>query len=133
MRRGRSWGLAVLVAAWWLAIGAVVVSTLAGPAVSAPGAGRGVRVGDVARINQPGIPSWPIPVDRTAFDTLRRAYRESDEHAIERASQETAWVLVQHGQAVRVEAVDGDAVDVTILEGAEAGRHGWLLTRHLML
>jgi hypothetical protein len=130
-RRGRFWGLAILVAAWWLLLAAIVVSTMPESASSAPKVTTSMRPGQVARIKQPGLRSWPIPVERAAFDTLRRAYRESDEEAIERASTSTAWISLAHGQAVRVEIVDGDAVQVTVLEGEETGRQGWLLTRQL--
>ena len=130
-RRGRFWGLAVLVVAWWLLLAAVVVSTVPGSASSAPTVTMAITPGQVARINQPGLRSWPIPVERAAFDTLRRAYRETDEDAIERASTSTAWISLEHGQAVWVEIVDGDAAQVTVLEGKETGRQGWLLTRQL--
>lgn len=124
-------GLAVLVAAWWLSIAAIVVATLPDSAVSAPKVPVVIEPGRFARIEQPGMPTWPIPVDRAAFDELRRAYRESDEHAIERTTQATAWITVSHRQAVQVAAVDGDAVQVLLLEGEHAGHQGWLLARHL--
>ena len=124
-------GLAVLVAAWWLFIAAVVVSSLPAQVASAPRASFGLEPGRTARIEQPGMPDWPIPVDRVAFDELRRAYRESDEQAIERAAQATAWIVVSHGQAVEVVTVDGEAVQVLMLEGEYAGQRGWLLRQHL--
>ena len=124
-------GLAALVAAWWLAIAAMVVATMPGPVASAPKAPFVVEPGRTARIEQPGMPDWPIPVDRVAFDELRRAYRESDEQAIERAAQATAWIVVSHGQAVEVVTVDGEAVQVLMLEGEYAGQRGWLLRQHL--
>jgi hypothetical protein len=86
-------------------------------AASAPKAGTLMSPGQIARINQHGLRSWPIPVDRAAFVELRRAYRENDEDGIERASEATAWIWVANGQAVRVERVDRDVVQVSILEG----------------
>ena len=124
-------GLAALVAAWWLAIAAMVVASMPGPVASAPKVPFVVEPGRTAHIEQPGLPDWPMPVERAAFDELRRAYREADEHAIERATQATAWITVRHGEPVRVVAVDGDAVQVELLEGDAAGRQGWLLKRHL--
>lgn len=128
---GKIGGLAVLVAVWWLSIAAVVVATMPEPAASAPKVAFVVEPGRTARIEQPGMRTWPIPVDRTAFDELRRGYLESDEATIERATHATAWIPVSHGQAVQVTAVDGEAVQITVLEGEQAGRRGWLLKRHL--
>ena len=130
-RTAKIGGLAVLVAAWWLSVAAIVVATMPDSAVSAPKVPVVIEPGRFARIEQPGMPTWPIPVDRAAFDELRRAYRESDEPAIERAAQATAWITVSHRQAVEVAAVDGEAVQVQVLEGEQAGHLGWLLTRHL--
>ena len=124
------WLPPLVVVAWWLTIAAIVVATVPRPVVSAPRGGP-IVAGQVARINLPGLPSLPIPVSRVAFDELRLAYRESDEDAIERASRATAWLDVSHGQAVRVEMVDGGAVEVTVLEGKSTGRQGWMLTRQL--
>ena len=124
-------GLAALVGAWWLLIAAAVVASLPAQVASAPRAPFVLEPGRTARIEQPGMPDWPIPVDRAAYDELRRAYRESDEEAIERASQATAWIVVLHGQAVEVVTVDGEAVQVLMLEGEYAGQRGWLLRRHI--
>ena len=131
-RRGRFWLLLLFVVAWWLTIAAIVVATLPGSVDSAPRSGFVAVSGQTARINQHGLRSLPIPVSRAAFDQLRRAYRESDQDAIERAFASTEWLGVSHGQAVRVEVVDGDAVQVTLLEGEGAGQRGWILTRQLL-
>lgn len=120
-REAKIGGLAALVATWWLLIAAVVVASLPARVVSAPRAPAVLESGRTARIEQPGMPDWPIPVERAAFDELRRAYRESDEQAIERAAQATAWIVVSHGEAVQV----------VILEGEYAGQRGWLLRRHI--
>jgi hypothetical protein len=130
-RGARFWGLAPLVVAWWLVIAAIVVATMPGPVASAPKVPLVVEPGTMAQIEQHGMRDWPIPVDRAAFDDLRRAYQESDQQAIERAAEATAWLTVAHHQIVQVVAVDGEAVQVLILEGDHAGRRGWLLTRHL--
>src|SRR5688572_5502922 len=129
--RGRFWGLAILVVAWWLSVAAVVVAVLPESAVSAPRAAFVVAPGRVAEIEQPGMSTWPIPVERAAFDALRRAYVEGDEDAIEQASRATAWLWVVHGEGVHVVSVDGEAVQVSMLEGENIGKRGWLLKRHL--
>ena len=97
-------GLAALVAAWWLAIAAMVVASMPGPVASAPKAPFVVEPGRIAHIEQPGLPDWPMPVERAAFDELRRAYREADEHAIERATQRDG---VDHRPARRARAGGG--------------------------
>jgi hypothetical protein len=87
--------------------------------------------GEVARLYQPGMPYWPIPVERQAFDEYQRGSRESDEGAIEHAFAAFEWFEVAHGQAVRVVEVEGEAVQVELLDGQNAGRRGWLKPRHL--
>jgi hypothetical protein len=83
------------------------------------------------RIDQPGIRKWQIPVDRQAFEQLALAYSRSDEAAIERWSEATAWLIVEHGQAVRVAQVQADAIQVELLDGHLIGRRGWVRRRHL--
>lgn len=136
---GRCWrpggpaalGLPVVVITWWLLLAGTVALTVPAPADSAPTASHGARPGQAYRVNQPGMPSWPIPVDRAAFDEHYRATRESDGHAVMQAIAASEWIDVVHGQAVRVIQVDGEAIQVEILEGPNAGRHGWLKPRHL--
>src|SRR5688572_16863974 len=77
--------LTVVVVTWWLVVGAVVVSMLPTPAVSAPGTGLAVAVGRTARIHQPGMPVWVIPVERAAYDEYHRGFQESNEEVIEHA------------------------------------------------
>jgi hypothetical protein len=126
-------GLVVAVVAWWLLIGAAVALTLPAPASSATATPTpfGVAAGRDARLHQPGMPSWPIPVERAAFDDARRGFQESDEDLIERAFATSEWLDASHGQAVTIVAVDGDAVQVELLEGTFRGRRAWLLPRHL--
>jgi hypothetical protein len=85
----------------------------------------------MARIKQPGIPNWPIPVERAAFDTYYRGARESDETAIDAAFEMSEWIEVSDRQPVRIVQVDGEAVQVELVDGAFAGRRGWVKPRHL--
>lgn len=125
--------LTVVVVTWWLAIGAVIASMLPIPALSARQPGFVVAVGRSARINQPGIPVWVIPVERAAYDEYHRGVQESNDEMIEHAFTTFAWIEVSHHDAVRVVAVDGEAVQVELLEGRSGGRRGWLKTRQLDL
>lgn len=87
--------------------------------------------GTTAHVLLPGLPRLPIPVERAAFDEYQRGLRESDEDALARAEAASDWLTVWHGLAVRVLRVDGEAVQVTLLDGPEAGRAGWLKARQL--
>ena len=121
----------VAVVAWWLLIGGAVALTMPLPAASATPAPFAVAAGRTARVHQPGMPSWPIPVERQAFDEARRAFEESDEAALEHAFSAFEWIQVEHGVAVTILSVDGEAVHVELLEGPRLGRRGWLRPRHL--
>ncbi len=124
-------GLAVwVVTGWFLVAGAVALMPPA-PAAATSMAGFVAVPGLTARIHQPGIPGWPIPVDRAAYDAYERGFRESDDEAIEHAFAAFEWIEVAHRQAVKIVEVDGEAVRVELLEGRNVGRHGWLKPRHL--
>jgi hypothetical protein len=124
-------GLAVWVVAAWLVIAGAVASTLPAAAESTPTAGLLAVPGRTARIHQPGLPDWPIPVDRHAYDEYHRGARESDDEAIEHAFAAFEWIAVSDRQAVKIVEVDGEAVQVELLEGRHVGRRGWLQPRHL--
>jgi hypothetical protein len=121
----------LVVVAWWLLIAGAVALTLPVPARSATPTPFAVAAGRTARIHQPGMPDWPVPVDRAAFDEADRGFREGDEPAIEHAFSAYSWIHVEHGRRVRIVAVDGDAVEVELLEGPQVGRRAWLKPRHL--
>lgn len=123
--------LGTLVVVWWLAIAGAVAQLLPPPAASSPIQAAVPVVGRTAHIHQPGMPGWPIPVDRPAFDEHQRGFRESDEEAVERAFTMAAWIDVRDGQHVLIAAVDGEAVQVQLLDGPSAGQQGWLTARHL--
>jgi hypothetical protein len=124
-------GLAISVATFWLLIAGAVAALLPAVAASTPGGAFVAVPGLAAHINQPGMPSWPIPVDRGAYDEADRGFRESDDDAIEHAFAASEWIQVSDGQAVRIVEVDGEAHHVELLEGRNVGRQGWLKTRHL--
>src|SRR5687768_464484 len=123
--RGRSTvtiGLTVwMVTGWLLVAGAVdvVMPALAGPTPT----GRFVAVvGQTARIQQPGIPGWLIPVDRRAYDEYNRGYLEFDDELMDHAILAFEWIAVEHYQAVRILEIDGEAHHVELLEGRNVGR-----------
>jgi hypothetical protein len=123
--------LTAVVVLWWLLIAAAVTSTLPAPAISAPTAGSGIAPGRTMRIHLPGMPDLPIPVERSAFDEAQRGFRESDDDAIERAFRSSAWITVARDQAALIVSVDGDAVQVELLDGPHTGRRGWLKRHNL--
>jgi hypothetical protein len=123
--------LAAMVMIWWLLLATATVQLLPAPVASAPKGGPGVPSGRTARVHLPGLSSLPIPVDRAAFDEAQRGFKEGDEEAIEYVFTAYVWIEGSHGQAVRVVTIDGEAVEVELLEGRYAGRRGWLKTRHL--
>jgi hypothetical protein len=130
-RRVAKIALTALVVTWWLLIAGVISHLSPSPAASSPGPLNGIAPGQRIRIDQPGIPHWPIPIEREAYDEFNRGARESDEDAIDLAFAISEWMPVEHDQAVLVVEVDGESVHVELLEGPHAGRRGWLKTRNL--
>jgi hypothetical protein len=132
LARRPSAGLIMGVVLWWLMIGGMVALALPAPARSATPRPLVAVPGQTAHIHQPGMTSWPIPVSRAGFDAFQRGARESDEAAMEEAFQVSEWIDAAHGQAVRIVTVDGDAVEIELLEGTYAGRRAWVKPRHLV-
>jgi hypothetical protein len=124
-------GLTISVVTFWLLVAGAVALMLPARAASAPKAGFVAVSGRTAHINQPGMPDWPVPVDRRAYDEYNRGFQESDDEAIEHAFAAFEWIAVSDGQAVRIIEVDGEAHRVEVLEGRDVGRRGWLKARHL--
>jgi hypothetical protein len=85
----------------------------------------------MARIHQPGMPSWPIPAERSAFDSYQRGAQESNQDAIEEAFAGSEWLNASHGQLIRIVTVDGKTVQVEFLEGPYEGRRAWLKARNI--
>jgi hypothetical protein len=124
-------GLGIFSATCWLVIVGALVLMMPAPGAAAPKGGGILVPGWTAHVNQPGMPDWPIPVDRRAYDEYHRGFRASDEEAIEHAFAASEWIKVRDRQAVRIVDVDGEAVQVELLEEPSAGRRGWLKPRHL--
>jgi hypothetical protein len=122
---------AILVIGWWIALAGLVTLLLASPVVSAPRTAFQPVPSSRAHLKQPGMRSWPIPTSRLAFDAATRGFAESDEDAIEFAFTVSEWIEVTDRTGVRIVAVDGEAVQIEILDGPWAGRQGWVKPRHL--
>jgi hypothetical protein len=112
--------LTVVVVRWWLILGAVTVWLMPEPMASASAEGQ------IAHIHQVGLPRLPIPVSRAGFDAFQRGVREADEDAIDDAFAVSEWIDVIPDQAVRTVQVDGDAIEIQVLDGVYAGRHAWV-------
>jgi hypothetical protein len=123
-------GLAIWVVTGWLLVAGAVAVTMPDVALT-PAVGFAAGLRQTARIQQPGIPGWPIPVDRRAYDEYNRGFQESDDDAIDHAFASFEWIKVEHHQAVSIIEVDGEAHHVELLEGRNVGRRGWLKARHL--
>jgi len=128
---GRWPQLAVVVVAWWVLIAGAVLVTLPSPVSSAATGAPLLMPGHHARIAQRGIRDWPIPTSRLAYDRFQRGVAESDEAAVDDAFAMAEWVAVNHGDLVRVLAVDGEVVEIQLLEGGYAGHRAWLKQRQL--
>ena len=115
-----------VVTGWLLVMGAVGLTLPDAPAT--PTTGFVPLVGWTARIHQPGIPGWPIRVERRAYDEYYLGVQEVDDDHVFTAFE---WIAVEHHQAVRIIEIDGEAHHVELLDGQNVGRSGWLKTRHL--
>jgi hypothetical protein len=118
-------GLTIFVLGWWMLLGGVVVSLMPEPTVSAAAKGH------IARVRQVGLRQLPIPVSRAGFDTFRRGVRKSDEDAIEDALEVSEWISITPGQEVAIGTVDGDALEIEVLDGPYAGRRAWQDTKNV--
>jgi hypothetical protein len=123
--------LAAVVISWWLLLGSAVTWLMPEPIASATPKPFAAVPGQTARIHQPGIPSWPIPVERVAFDEARLGFQESDEVAIMHAFAAYEWIDASHDQLARIVTIDGDAIQIELLEGLYAGHRAWLKARNL--
>jgi hypothetical protein len=119
----RSSWLIVTLMIWWVLLGGVFVWLLPERVAAAPG--------QRAYIRQPGIRDWPVPTTRLAFEEFQRGTRESDESAIEGAFAAAEWLTVNHGDEVQIVTMDGEIVEVELLDGWYAGRRVWLMRRQL--
>ena len=123
-------GLTTWVVTGWLLI-AGAVAVVVPDAASTPTAGFVPLTGRNAHIEQPGIPGWPIPVDRQAYDAYYLGVEEDDD-GNDFLFTTFEWIQVEHHQAVRIIEIDDEAYHVELLEGPNVGRSGWLKARHLV-
>jgi hypothetical protein len=120
---------AVTVIGWWMALAGVVTLLVPAPAASATRTAHRPMPGSRAHVALPGMQALPVPVSRLAFDTAQRGFAESDEDAIELAFAMSEWIAVSDRDAVRIVAVDGEAVEIELLDGPWAGRRAWVKPR----
>lgn len=125
--------LCIVVMIWWLLIAMTIVILLPGQEAAVAQTAGVPMEGQAARIDLRR--TWPllIPVDRWAYDhdAGYDGFRSDDLDGITLPRAGSAWIKVWHDQLVRVVAVDGDAVQVEVLEGYYRGGLGWLAARQL--
>ncbi len=124
-------GLAVWMVTGWLLVAGAVGLTQPTLAVSTPAAISVAVDGQTARIHQPGIPNWPIPVDRRTYDAYYLGLEEANDDGVDGLFTRFEWIRVEHHQAVRIIEIDGEAHHIELLEDPNLGRRGWVKTRHL--
>jgi hypothetical protein len=121
--------LVVGVLAWWLVVFEVVGFTV--PAPESMRLTAAFAPGELARIHRPGQVTWPIPVDRATYYEHDRPMPADDQDDTLKAGARSGWVVVMHGQDVRVLDVDRGAVRIELLESPNTGGRGWLKAEYL--
>jgi hypothetical protein len=90
-----------------------------------------IEEGHSAHLRALPVPEWSIPVDRLEFDAYNLALDRDDEKALATLAAVIEWLPVRAYQEVLVVLVDGDVVQIEVLDGADGGRRGWLMRRYL--
>jgi hypothetical protein len=121
--------LVVGVLAWWLVVVEVIGFTVPAPESGRPAAS--FAPGELARIHRPGQVTWPIPVDRATYYEHDRPMPDDDWDGLLEAGARQGWVVVRHGQDVRVLDVDRAAVRIELLASPSPGLRGWLKADYL--
>jgi hypothetical protein len=123
-RRWRPIGstLAIVVISWWLLLGAALIWVSPDPLAKAMPTPFDVVEDQIARVHHPGPIRWAVPVNRAGFDAFERGTREGSQTLIDEAYELSEWIEAAHGQAVKIITVDGDAIQIEVLEGMYAGR-----------
>ena len=116
------------VAAWWLLIIGTVRRLVPSPVREV---GTALVPGRTVYIYSPPVSEWQIPVTRAAYDDYNRTFEADGEGGLVEVLSRADWVVVSNRQAVLLIEVDGIAAQVEAVDGPEAGRRGWLLTRHI--
>lgn len=129
--RGRALRWVLGVSAFWLLIGGAIVQPVLPPEQAAEASAFASPIGRSAYISVPSRVAWTIPIDRGTFDAYYWAVWVDDGDAINAALARPGWIAVADRQAVRIVAVDRDAVQVELLDGQDAGRQAWLKAHHL--
>jgi len=73
------------------------------------------------------LPRVPLAVDQTAFRELREAIHDRDQLLITTLIETSKAFSVANNRRVAVLASDQNVAIVQILEGAQAGKTGWVL------
>ena len=139
-RRGTSLaitGVAIGLVSWWALVFALVSVLLTGPA--APVRAElppdfTITVGRLVHLHARGFNGWSIPVNRLTYEAYIQAQTQIDPGVrdFELASlTHHAWISVSDRLTVRVVEVDGEAVQVELVEGRNTGRRGWLSSLEL--
>ena len=126
---GATLALALGVTLVWLAIFGAMLLTMA--AMAPPPAGLTIEPGHSAHLSARPLTEWQIPVGRMQFDAYQLALDADDELALAKVTAVAEWITVTDQQKVLVLVVDGDAVQIEVLDGADVGRRGWLRRRQL--
>jgi hypothetical protein len=79
-----------------------------------------------ASIHVGGLDHYFLVVSRAGFDAIWDAASRHDQRALALAFSLYETIPVVNGQRIRVLRSVVDAVEVELLEGTHAGRHGWL-------
>ena len=119
------------VTVWWLLIVGAIRFTIPAPGIGRTPSVLAFTAGYVGYVHVPSGGSWLIPVDRATYYEYDRALLDDDEDGNLRALARPGWVVVIHGQVVRVVDIDRAAVQVELLEGPNTGGRGWLPAERL--
>ena len=111
---------------WWLLIFGVITLTAPTPEIVGQMSRFVFVPGQSASISSPSGATWLIPTGRVTYDDYASAVRNDDGAGITSALEQPGWVVVLHGQLVRIVSVDRDAIQVDLLESPNTGGRGWL-------
>jgi hypothetical protein len=76
---------------------------------------------------------FPIAVDPAALPIIRRAILDADGTVIDGLIQEGKAFTVANNRQVEVQLATSAGLEVRVLEGAQAGRTGWVASRFVQL
>jgi hypothetical protein len=114
----------------WLAIFGAIEFTM--PSRALPSNGIDIEPGYSAHLRPLPAPEWSIPANRLDFDAYNLALDRDDEMAIARISAVSEWLPVRAYQEVLVVLVEGDTIQIELLDGPYAGHRGWLKRQQIV-